>query len=77
MDCEEEVVTTKIVDTDNPFANTEVGILLGTGITLPISEKWACIMDLRYQYGFGTRRLSPDYATKNYLSLNLGLAFGK
>lgn len=66
-----------IVDTDNPFANNEVGILAGLGLSVPFSPKWGCFMDLRYRYGMGTRGLSPDYTTKSYLSLNLGLAFGK
>jgi hypothetical protein len=66
-----------IVDRENPFANNEAGLLAGIGLVFPFSTKWGCFMDLRYRYGLGTRGLSPDYTTKSYLSLNLGLAFGK
>lgn len=74
---EEVLETPVLMDNNNPYANTGVGFLLGTGLTIPFSEKFALIIDLRYQKGMGTRTLSPDNTTKQFLTFNLGFAFGK
>jgi hypothetical protein len=66
-----------LLDKVNPFFNTEFGLLVGTGAFISLNKNCELFADVRYQTSLGLKSGKPDYTNKHYLSLNLGIAFGK
>ena len=66
-----------LLDTDNPFHQFDVGLSAGVDYSIPLNSKISLFADLSYQTCVGIIGNNTDNTSKNFLSFNLGLAFGK